>query len=596
MHSKLSKNLIIPTVTLSLLSCSIKKESRGEVANVLKTQSIEEMLDSDGDGIPDNYETSRGTNPYIADIPRLKVANVSTVSIGGTFREPDQEEYISKEIILPQKYAETGDIERANKDYLKALRRKILSNQASQIKNIEADKEDVVTNEDLRASILSSWENKAYYDALNDTASINDQYANESGKVSLAFKIKATDTTGVSEISNIKLKTFFYNFKKMEEGEIYQHFLPKEDGTKEKISIYNSKEANPVSLYKIVSTDLSTNKILDAIKNRNEIGIKFTDYDYSSSGISLNYSTVLQKALDRDAKLVISDDKNTDIYFISPLFTIEEALKMIGKKVTKDAKGGISAIDDQETNANLPIDFDSVSKADQQKGIWSIVGNSDSLSDKLTEKGFYIISYATIKDLIEASRNTYKHPDSNTKLRDSLRFERIIEGDEVKIQLAEIVNETTIENLVSTIKNKPIDDRCKLVNDADPLTKKPGCNNLADHLCEIITSSPVKTLITEMGERNFLKNNIEIKNDLGESVDFSVYTAKNIIHVLFNKQLPFLRNNLFLKLKPRIESTVVREGTLSDTCPQGRPNYFTKLYPQSVLFKSETELFTQTKY
>lgn len=593
MHFKFNKNLIIPTVAVTLFSCSVKKESQGAVANVLKTQSIEEMLDSDGDGIPDSYENSRGTNPYIADIPRIKVSSVSTVSMSGTFRSPDEEEYVSKEIVLPQKFAEAGDIDRANKDYLKTLRRKILANQSAQIKNIEADKEDVITNEDLRASILSSWENGAYYDALNESVSINDKYANESGKVNMSFKIKAIDTKGVSEISNIKLKTFFYDFKKMQESEIYTHILPKEDGTKEKIKIYNEAEANPVTLYKIVSTDLSTSTILSSIKNRNEIGLKFTDYDYISSGIELNYSNVLQKVLDRDAKIVISDGKKTEIFFVSPIYSVEDALKMLGKKVTKDAKGGISAIDGIETNANLPIDFDTVSKADQNKGVWSLVGNSDSLSEKLTEKGFYFISYATIKDLIEASRQTYNHPDSSTKFRDSLRLERIIEGDEVKIQITELGLEKTIESLTSIIKNKPIEDHCKFHNETE---RKTPCTNLADWQCEIISSTPVVSITTEEGERTFLKNNIEIKNELGETVDYDVFTAKNIIHIIFNKQLPYLRNNLFVKLKPKTDYTHVRTGVISDSCPGGRENYTTSKYNQSVLFKTETTLYTQTKY
>jgi hypothetical protein len=587
--------------TSFLSSCSIKKNQSKDSASG-NTLSIEEMLDSDGDGVPDSIEIQRGTNPLVADIPRIKVSSVSEVSIEGTFRSAeDESSYTSKDILLPQKFAETGDTTGADRDYLKALRKKVLANQVAQIKNTDADKEDLITNEDLRTSILSNWENETYYKILDSLLKIGTPIDNETGKVSMSFKIKLNDTVGVSEVSNVKLKTFFYNYKKMEENDIYSHALLKEDGSKEKINIYKDKEANPVSLYKIVSTDINTSKIAENIKSRNEIGLKFTDYDYISSGISLNYLTVIQKSLDHDAKIIFSNGIKTEVFFVSPIFTLEESLKMLGKKVTKDAKGGIYSIDGIETNASLPIDFDSVSKKDYFSGVWSIIGNADSLSEKLTEKGFYVISYATVKDLIDANRSVQKYPDSPDTFTKSVNLEKVIEGDELDLEINSLHYKVLTENLSRETRDESPPDRCKftdIVNPMSPPGRPPGCNNFTSvqFTCEIITSSLMEVEQDVSFDTDYLKKNLVIKNDMGDTVDYSAFFAENTIHIGFNKQLPLQRNNLKVYFRPPQEKLSLKAGTIKNTCKNGGVNYSTVNYEPSILIKKEASIYTQTKY
>lgn len=593
---------LVTTIVLLVSACSIKKD-QSKTNSVTNTLSIEEMTDSDGDGVPDSIELQRGTNPYIADIPRIRVSSVSEVAIGGTFRSSEEKNsYVSKDILLPQKFAETGDTTGADRDYLKALRKKVLANQVAQIRNIEADKEDLITNEDLRTSILSNWENEVFYKTLDSLLRINSPLDNETGKVSMSFKIKLNDTLGVSEVSNIKLKTFFYSYKKMEESDIYSHSLLKEDGSKEKINIYKDKEANPVTLYKIVSTDLNTSKIAESIKSRNEIGLKFTDYDYISSGISLNYSTVLQKTLDHDAKIIFSNGIKTEIFFVAPIFTLSEALNMLGKKVTKDAKGGIYSIDGIETNASLPIDFDTVSRKDYYSGVWSIVGNADALDDKLVEKGFYVVSYATIKDLIEANRSIQKYPESADTLSKSINLEKVIEGDELDFEVSSLRLKTITENLSRETRDETPEDRCKFTDIITPMTPPgrigKGCNNLIENelTCEIIKSSATEEDQEINFDTDYLKKNLVVLNDMGDTVDFSSYFAKNSIHIGFNKQLPLQRNNLKIFFKAPQEKISARNGVIRNTCKGGQESYSTINYVPSILFKKDASVYTQTKY
>jgi len=597
-------NLNISTMVIFVLlasSCSIKKD-QSKVNATTNILSIEEMVDSDGDGVPDSIELQRGTNPYIADIPRIRVSSVSEISVGATFRSSeDGNSYISKDILLPQKIAETGDTSGADRDYLKALRKKVLSNQVAQIRNIDADKEDLITNEDLRTSILSNWENEVFYKTLDSLLRINSPLDNETGKVSMSFKIKLNDTLGVTEVSNIKLKTFFYNYKKMEEIDIYSHSLLKEDGSKERINIYKDKEANPVSLYKIVSTDLNTSKIAENIKSRNEVGLKFTDYDYVSSGISLNYSTVLQKTLDHDAKIIFSNGIKTEIFFVSPIFTLAEALSIIGKKVTKDAKGGIYSIDGIETNSSLPIEFDSVSKKDYYAGVWSIVGNADALDDKLVEKGFYVVSYATIKDLIDANRTIQKYPESGDVLSKSINLEKVIEGDELDFEVFSIHLKTLTENISRETHDETPDDRCKFADIIKPINlsgRMPGCNNLIENqfTCEIIKSSAVEEDLEINFDTDYLKKNLVVINDMGDTVDYSAFFAKNSIHIGFNKQLPLQRNNLKIFIKAPQDKISARNGVIRNTCKGGQESYSTINYTPSILFKKEAIIYSQTKY
>jgi len=587
------KALLITTLlsTSLFFSCSIKKDTQSE-ANI-SILPIEEMQDSDGDGVPDKIENERGTNPFIADIPRIKVSYVSDVSMSGTFRTiSDENNYISKEIVLPQLFPQTGGSVSLERDYYKALRSKVLANQVAQIKNIEAEKEDLITNEDLRTNILSSWENEKYYNSLESLLEIDGPINNESGKVSFNFKIKVTETTGVSDISNIKLKTFFFNYKKMEESDIHAHSLLKADGSKEVIKIYKEKEANPVSYYKIVSTDLATDRISENIKSRNEIGLKFTDYDYISSGIGLNYSTVLQKTLDRDAKIIFSNGIKTEIYFVSPLFTLESALKLIGKKFVKDNVGGILSIDGIETNASLPIDFDNISKSEFENGVWSIIGSANSLSDKLVEKGFYIISYAKVKDLLDASKSYQKYPEQGEAITKNIKLEKITVGDEVNI----IFNSIYLNSFIESLSKKEIagekPDPCKFAPG-----RKAGCNNLLNfesNSCEEIIATPVESRETILPNKDFFSKYLNISNELGDKINFSLYTARNNIQIVFDKPLPLQRNNLTISLKSK-DARSLRSGVIATTCPAD-PKYSINYYPILFNFTKEATIYTQTKY
>jgi hypothetical protein len=386
----------------------------------------------------------------------------------------------------------------------------------------------------------------------------------------------------------------------MEEQSINSHSLLKEDGSKEKYSIYKDIEANPVSNYKIVSTDINVSKISDMIKARSEVGIKFYDYDYISSGINLNFSTVIQKALDHDAKIIFSEKNKTEVFFVAPQFSLEEALKLLGKKVVKDAKGGIYSINQIESTANLPIDFDTISKSEYNNGLWSIIGDADSLSSKLVEKGFYVISYASIKELVDAEKSIQTYPEATDVLVNGINLEKITTDDELTINVSELKLKSLSENIsIENINNTPPDNHCPNVIPRNPNTPpgRIGCNHIIIlPLACNITHASINEILNDIDiNPTNLKNIIDVKNELSEKIDFSSYFAGNTVKVVFDKPLPMQRNNLTVYLKNSSPEIIARSGVIANTCG-GSASYSTTKFKPIYLFKKEAFIYSHTKY
>lgn len=269
---------------------------------------------------------------------------------------------------------------------------------------------------------------------------------------------------------------------------------------------------------------------------------------------------------------------------------------MLGKKITKDSRGGIFSLDSIETNASLPIDFDTVSKGEFQNGIWSIIGNANSLSDKLVEKGFYVISHAKVIDLLNASKSIQTYPDQADVQSKSINLEKITKGDELDISTKQIISNTFTES-IETITRTEKPDNCKLTDPLIPPGRRPGCNNLYGQeqlSCSFQISTPTESIEQITPTKDFLLKHINVSNEFGDKIDFSIFAAKNRVHISFDKDLPLQRNNLTVSLISK-EPKKLRSGVISTSCSSS-PNYIIQDYPVSYTFSKTATIFTQTKY
>jgi hypothetical protein len=555
------KDIIVCFSILAItFGCSIKKKI-GPLTS-MNSLELKSMPDSDNDGIPDEIEKKNGTNPYIADIPKISIGLVQDISIGAIFKMTLNNLLGSNEFaILRQEFSEIDANKGGDLDSLKVLRRKVIINQYNHLRNVKAQKQDIITNDDLRTNILSSWTDDLYYpfmDSIFESDKIQD---NDSGKFTTNLKIKISNALNVTEISDISLKSFFYDFDKMEESEIYNHFLLKSSGSKERLKLNGSESYSPVTVYPLIANELKSKDILLKINDRSEIGIKFTDYSYTTSGIQLNYAETLNKVFEGDARIIYSDGFKTEVFFVSPTLTLNSALLQVGKKIKQNKDFEIYSVNGIETTAKYPIDVDTIKRDDFSKGIWSIFGDADNLNDQLKAQGIYVVSYISIKDILTTSR---RWADLNVdQISDSITLENIFEGDELLIDLSDLQQAITTEG----ISQKIHDAYC---TGAGCNFTGPGTSCKCTSECLEINSTPVIVESSLQIPINTISSWFKFEDSYGEHINAQVYKYGNKINIKFNSLGNHLKNKIKLIFKnPNDAPSIVRSGRVGGSCSGG---------------------------
>ena len=579
--------------------CSIKKKENASVPiNEIQTLSekpedtLIEILDSDNDGISDSLEKTMGTNPNVADIPKISIGLVQEISIGAIFKNLLGTNQFS---MLKQTFSEVDAKKGDDLDFLKVLRKKIIINQYNYLRNIKAQITDIIIDEDLRSNILSSWTDELYYPFLESIQNISKDLDNDSGKFTTSFKIKISNALNVTEISDISMKSFFYDYEKMEELEIYNHYLVKNSASKEKFNLSGNESYSPVTLYPLIANELKAQDILTNINNRSEIGIKFTDYNYISSGVKLNYSEVLSKVFDGNARIIYSDGINTEIFFVSSALTLKSALVQLGKKIIQNKNGDIYSIDSIESNARYPIDIDNLKIDDYSKGIWSVFGDADSLDDQLKAQGAYIVSYSKIKEILRSSKKSeiiHSGPIVNSFIVDN-----VFEGDELLID-------------VEDIKISSISETLSQINQ-DPECHGSGCNfigyelmsvgifrgsscNCSKPCTEINSSSVINEKLIDVLKVDITKW-FKFEDSYGEYVEARVYRYGNKVKVIFNSLNKNLKNKIKINFKDPLDSpSVARVGRVGGSC--GGVSYSNQEFINQYKFSGEIKIFGINRY
>jgi hypothetical protein len=586
------KNYKIIGVTLFIIltSCSIKsKQKPNNTSNLLEERKALPDSDSDNDGISDVLERQTGTNPFIADIPKISISFVQDISIGAIFKTQDNFSTSNKFSTLSQEFFETESTKAGNVDSLKILRKKIVRNQYNHLRNIKTEKVDLINNEDLRTNILSSWSDSQFYPFLDSIVNLDDREDNVSGKFSANFKIQIRDAKNVSDLSNMSLKSFFFDYEDMSESEIYNHYLLKSSGSKERFTLKGNDSYLPVTIFPLIVNELKSNDVFSKLVNRSEIGIKFTDYSYTTLGIQQNYSEVLSKVFDGDAKVIFSDGVKTDVYFVSPSISLGEALAQVGKKIVFNKDGEIYSINEIETTAKYPIDIDKLTIDDLKKGIWSVFGDADNLSDQLKAQGQYVVAYSKIEDILSVSRkwtNITEDP-----IVEKLKIENVYNGDEILLDIKDLSLISSSESITQVVYGEICTgSACNFVED---INRDPECRCKAG--CTVINSTPIVVNSSIELVTKDLNNWFSFENEFGEKITANIFKYGSKLIIKFNDLKSHLKNNITIKIRnPNNLKSSARRGRVGGTC--GGIGFSVEDYTNKLKINGSVKIFGINKY
>lgn len=588
LNNKFKCHLLFLGLLIIVSSCSIKKK---EDPNSFTKQldSLKAAPDSDNDGISDGLENAMGTNPLIADIPKLSIGLVKDISISAIFSPKNDFLLKNRFLTLKQEYLEIDDIKGGDIDFLKVLRRKVVINQYNHLRNVKTEKNDIITTEDLRANVLSNWEDSLYFGFMDSLPEDGEISENSSGKFISNFRVKITNIKNVTEISDIGVQSFFYNYEKMSESEIYNHYLLKESGSKERFKLSGSDSYFPVTSYPLIANELSTTEILSQLKDRSEVGLKFSDYSYIMSGVSLNYSEVINKALDGDAKVIFSNGKKTEVFFVAPGLTIEQALIQMGNSIKLNNFGDIYSINDIETTAKYPIDVDSLKLDDLKKGIWSVFGDADTLLEKVKQQGLYVISYSTVGEILNSSKRWVSLVDK--EFTNSFSIENIYEGDELLFNF----ENASIVNLTESISHAQVGEVCTGGGCNFAPTDRRGPSCYCRPGCTQSKSTPTLSENYIDPKASDLGSWLTFKNSDGGIVNARVYTYGKNIKVKFFSLPDYLKNKVIVTLKnPKNLTSTARVGLIASTCES--PSFSIQTFENQFKIRGTVKVYGINKY
>jgi hypothetical protein len=581
-------NICLISILILSAGCSIKKKEQAKVSvNLLEQLRV--LPDSDNDGISDEIESQTGTNPFIADIPRLSIGLVRDIEIGAIFRV-DKENFLGSDFLfLKQEFTETSDEGGGDLNFLKVLRKKVVINQYNHLRNVKTEKSDIIVNEDLRANILSSWDDGPFYKFLNDLPEKDRTMENTSGKFLANFKIELNDLKNVTEVSDISLKSYFYNYESMTEAEIYDHFLIKESGYKERFKLSGNDTYTPITVYPLIANELSSTDILEKINERNELGIKFSDYSYMLSGVALNYKEVMDKVFDGNAKIIFSNGKKTEVYFVSPSLTIENVLAQKGHKVILNKFGEVYSIDGQESLGKYPLDLDSITKDDLKRGIWSVFGDADSLAEQLKARGTYVVSYSSVEEILNAGKKWVQLSES--EFVNKLELSEVYEGDELLFELDEqLIQYVNEAHEPIYIPEYCSGSGCNFAEDIDrgkTCNCTPACNKVTSRV--VVNESPLEI------KANDVSNYFEFSDSYGNQVNAAVFKYGNKIRIKFMDLKIQLKNKITIKFKDssKLVSTA-RSGLIASSCSS--PAFSSQSYENQFKLKGTLKIYGINKY
>lgn len=552
--------VLLLTYLMFQSSCSVKKFASNKSVSGQNSINVSEVIDSDADGIPDEIERKNATNPFIADIPKISISEVQNISIGAVFKKNESSAQSTQFQFLNQTFLPTNTPSIGDIDSLRVLRSKVVKNQYNFLRNVKTEKVDLITNEDLRSDILSSWPDSNFYSFIDELPESANVYDNESGKFTTSFKIKISNALNVSEISNISIKSFFYDYQKMEKGEIYNHFLLKASGSKESYKLTGRDSFYPVGSYSLVANELKSTEIYNRLQDRSEIGIKFNNFDYTKSGIPLNYEEVLSKVFDQDARIVISTKDKTEVFFVAPEQTLYNVLIRLGRKVKLNKDGEIDSIDNIESKLTYPLDIDTMKIDELANGMWSIFGDGEKLSDTLRPQGLYVVSFASGDEIINAKK-TWGNFDQN-EVVDNFTIDQIFAGDELLLDSSDLTKTYIAENLKESTYEL---GNCNFLPGLESLLGGSGsckyCHEIRSTLSQV-----EQTINIPSSE---IVQWFKFTDSYGKDINASVFKYGGKILLKFNSLQDHLRNKITISFAhPLDKISSARTGLITSTCSQ----------------------------
>lgn len=413
----------------ALVSCSFKSPDK-QGSN--KSRTYEEIkpadlskMDTDGDRINDLEEKERGLNPFVADIPELRVRFLQNyaIKVNWHVRTPDGTDHPESawDFTIDTKVGHNdpdfkyrvGEILVRNKAFAEAARvGRFASHSWGEIQETDLTRVNY-PDIDSRFSGLNNLKTGQYFN--------NPNIAIDTITIDLENSVRLLPNSIYSSVKNLELNFYYFDYK----TESYELLATKV------IDRHFNRDVNET--FTVTLENVPLNLVAENHLKKGEFIIsEIKDFEVPETGIK--YSELMKSVKEKAIQMVVNTPLETKSYFVAPYDKKNRFVDLMDKVFPKQYKiegDEIKKVGQFENNLPNYTHLKEV-KDEDKKGKWFI--HTDRLTRTYLDHEFkngdaIILSYLSGKDLAEQSS------EKVNSLRFSARHKKQKDADQTNLRV-----------------------------------------------------------------------------------------------------------------------------------------------------------------
>lgn len=396
-------NLAALLTVATLMSCSFKSpdkqgNNQSRTYEEIKPADLSKM-DTDGDHLNDLQEKERGLNPFVADIPELRVRFLQNyaIKVNWHVRTPDGQDHSDSawDFTIDTKVGQNdpdfkyrvGEILVRNKAFGEASRvGRFASHSWGDIQESDLTRVNY-PDIDTRFSEQNNLKTGQYF---NNQNVIIDKVT-----VDIENSVRLNTNSIYSSIKNLELNFYYFDY----ETESYELLATKV------VDRHFNRDVNET--FTVTLENVPVNLVAENYLKKGEFVISEVK-DFEIPEIGIKYSQLMKSVKDKSVQLVVNTPLETKSYFVAPFEKknrFADLMEKVFPKQFKIEEDDVKKVGQFENNLPTYTHLKEV-KDEDKKGKWFV--HTDRLTKTYLDHEFkngeaIILSYITGKELAEQS-------------------------------------------------------------------------------------------------------------------------------------------------------------------------------------------------
>lgn len=483
----------------------------GDTEEIVQEEEVNINIDSDGDFITDLDELENGTNPFIANIPRVFPAVYQNVNLSISYKQNNKIYGLN---IL--------ELEGSHKPY-HYIRQKIIHNFFK--------KTEVKLNiADFYSLSFPSWSHESYYPFLHNLENIynNSSIYERKTEIKTKFKIKLQNDLPIKKIDGLKISQSLVRQDNYDLMTLSKTRLSLFNDHIEEID-YQDNYIYPFDL-KILGETSVTTGFMNGLKQSEMLVLQTQDFKlYYENGRNIFFHELVSDIKKKTIEVIISTPLRTEQFFITSEISIKEFLLNYYSDFVLSDSGDLIQLGEWRNSTSNLLNNYLLTKKERKYGKWEILLGSLGVN---TIGQTVLIAYITKGELEDIAGKPIVKNKLNIKSKNKRFLGTVNDNSKIRLKISGINK----QNGYGEIYRKNIEATWEERHCVGRFDRMKSCSEINKKGTAIV----------------------EIRDDLGVKVTKLNFKNDEIfkkIHLYFNKTILPISS-----IKPEFIKTIVYEG------------------------------------